>query len=509
MNSTWAFLAACGALVVAPTVDAVVFARKQRLAGEHEGRPLCPWPWDSSPSHLSQWPAQLEGAYADRMGLRDVWIAARNTVRYEVCGVSPDAKVYFGTDEWLHLPDSSYAEFVGRSPLPTEHWTRLADDFALRSQALAQKGVRYLVAIAPDKETVYPETVPWPWNAGRDALLERCTQELALRGVAQVELLPALMACKQDDTTHADLYWRWGTHWTSLGAWTAANALLSAWAQSHPAVQPLPREALHMVPAGRTRVDWWASRLYLEHTHPAPTHEWTPRVPSANSSSYGLAERVVRASTHTNAQLPRVLVVHDSFGPALQPFLAEGARELRMLWDTALFETEVDRFKPDIVVQVYAERRLRQGDLPWVPAARAITLADYAQLPVVEWSAAQGAAPLRRWRGASVASDAQAWIVAPGTDVIELPDGWRSPSALRALRVDWSSTAPVRFALLAAATPDSEYDRADLRFVEREAGGGSIVLLAPALSGARRLGLQLKSTAPVRLTLLELRAAPE
>jgi hypothetical protein len=180
-----------------------------------------------------------------------------------------------------------------------------------------------------------------------------------------------------------------------------------------------------------------------------------------------------------------------------------------MIWDTALFETEVDRFKPDIVVQVYAERRLRQADLPWVPAAQAVTMDDYARLPVVEWSAARGETALRRLRGAPVAHDSQAWIAASGTDVIELPDGWRSPSALRALRVDWNSSAPVRFALLASATPDSEYDRADLRFVEREAGGGSVVLLAPALAGARRLGLQIKCTAPVRLTLLELRAAPE
>jgi hypothetical protein len=509
MRGTLLFLGACGCIVLAPAFDAVVFARKQRLAGEHEGRALQPWPWHVPQSQLAQWPAQIEGAYADRMGLRDVWIAARNTVRYELCGVSPDSKVIFGPGEWMHLPDSTYTEFVGRSPLPDEHWSRLADDFALRSQALAHKGVRYLVALAPDKETVYPETVPWPWSVGRDALLERYTQELALRGVEQVELLPPLLELKQDDTARVALYWRWGTHWSSLGAWAAANALLEAWSQTHPAVRPLPREALHSVPAGPTRVDWWASRLYLEHLHPAPTHEWLPRAPNATSPSYGLADRVERVSTHTNAQLPKVLVVHDSFGTALQPFLAEGARELRMIWDTALFETEVDRFKPDIVVQVYAERRLRHADLPWVPAAQVVTMEDYARLPVVEWSGARGETALRLLRGAPVVRDAQAWIAAPGTNVIELPDGWRSPSALRALRVDWTSAAPVRFALLASATPDSEYDRADLRFVEREAGGGSVVLLAPALAGARRLGLQIKCTAPVRLTFLELRAASE
>lgn len=509
MRGSLVFLGACGVLIVAPAFDALVLARKQRLAGEHEGRPMRPWPWDAPQEPLVQWPTRVEGAYVDRMGLRDVWLAARNTLRYELCGVSPDPKLFFGHEEWLHLPDSTYAEFVGRSPLPDEHWSRLADDFARRSQALQQKGVRYLVAIAPDKETLYPETVPWPWNAGRDALLERFTQELMRRNVAQVELLPALQAFKAADSTQDDLYWRWGTHWNSLGAWSAANAMLRAWAQSHPAVQSIPHEALQLVPAARARLDWWASRLYLEHSHPAPTHEWLPRAPSADSRAYGLAERVVRTSSKAQAQLPKVLVVHDSFGPALQPFLAEGARELRMIWDTALFETEVDRFGPDIVLQVYAERRLRHGDLPWVPAAQAMTPEAYARLSVVEWSGTRGQAALTRWRGAAVASDEGAWIVAPGTDVIELPDGRRTPSALRALRVDWTSSSPVRFALLASETLDSEYDRADLRFVERDAGGGSVFLLAPTLPGARRLGLQLKSAAPVRLTLLELRAAPE
>src|SRR5204862_369648 len=78
-----------------------------------------------------------------------------------VFGVSPSPKVMLGRDDWLfYTGESSVEIFRGTRPFDEtalEEWCR-----ALESQRdfLARRGIAYVFAIAPNKETIYPDLVP-------------------------------------------------------------------------------------------------------------------------------------------------------------------------------------------------------------------------------------------------------------------------------------------------------------------------------------------------------------
>ena len=74
-------------------------------------------------------------------------------------------------------------------------------------------------------------------------------------------------------------------------------------------------------------------------------------------------ERVVLEQD--NWRLPQALVLRDSFGEALIPFLAESFRRTVYVWqDAPTFDRDlVVKERPDVVIQEMVERKLAHPDL--------------------------------------------------------------------------------------------------------------------------------------------------
>src|SRR5262249_9806633 len=112
-------------------------------------------------SVLRPFPAHFEAFYNDRFGFRDVLI--RWLTRAEVLWlkVSSSPEVILGKKGWLfysELPPGQAARAT--RPFTAEqldHWRRMLE---ARQDWLAQRGIRYLFVIAPDKQTMYPEMLP-------------------------------------------------------------------------------------------------------------------------------------------------------------------------------------------------------------------------------------------------------------------------------------------------------------------------------------------------------------
>jgi hypothetical protein len=91
--------------------------------------------------------------------------------------------------------------------------------------------------------------------------------------------------------------------------------------------------------------------------------------------------------------LPRVLLLHDSFGPFLFPYLSERCSELLCLWDYSLPEDAVELLRPDAVIQIYTERNLVQAPVPMHTAVRLLERGACAGLD--EWIHVDGVAAER------------------------------------------------------------------------------------------------------------------
>src|SRR5262249_58186017 len=96
----------------------------------------------------------------------------------------------------------------------------------------ARAGARYLIAIAPDKQSMYPELVPARYGPPAPGVLSELLERLPAHPRLDVlDLYPALRP-------HRDiqLYFKGDTHWNANAGFYAAQAITDRLRASLPAV---------------------------------------------------------------------------------------------------------------------------------------------------------------------------------------------------------------------------------------------------------------------------------
>ena len=156
-------------------------------------------------------------------------------------GVSGSPRYLVGKEGWFfhRSADDALAQARGVSlftPLELERWIGWME---ARQSWLAERGIEFLVVIAPGKQSIYPEFLPdWANQVGPtryDQIVAR------LRRGSSFELLDLhgpLLRAKASER----LYFRSDGHWNDLGAFVAYRAIAEWIAARHPDVRVLSRD---------------------------------------------------------------------------------------------------------------------------------------------------------------------------------------------------------------------------------------------------------------------------
>jgi hypothetical protein len=277
-----ASLGFCAAIVL-PAVDQLVrpaSARDARLENrEPAGMPRVP----RSVREAARWPGLLEKHHSDSFGCRDFLLGARSEILLRA-GLSPSPILDLGPTGWLfYRDDQEFLSHRGERTLSGAEMDRWILALQDRKDRLAKRGARFLFAIAPDKETIYPEFLPETWAPVGPTMADRFLSELAARtDVEVVDLRPALLAEKAHDRPEVEdyVYYPRGTHWTARGALAATNAILDAIRRTVPDLPPLDRNAFELRPVSPNDEDSWARYVYTPwRLRPSfrlePTAGWT------------------------------------------------------------------------------------------------------------------------------------------------------------------------------------------------------------------------------------------
>jgi alginate O-acetyltransferase complex protein AlgJ len=255
-----------------------------------------------------------------------------------------------------------------------------------RRDGLAKLGVPYVFAVVPMKERVYAELLPDGLSASDS---ERTPAQLsgALRDVDGCELLD-LLAPLRDARRHGRIYHLTDTHWNDRGAFFGARALLKEAAKRVERV-PLPTAAdLRLVRRGDFRGDLADKpKVALVGGSLMPCAEegpWSEAIEAIDPRR--LRARRRQPDEHLNVsatrppqlfenphapELPRCVLVGDSFCLMLLPWLAECFSRLAFMWTPEPPLEAIATERADLVLHVKAERFLlaRPGTLP--PSYRA------------------------------------------------------------------------------------------------------------------------------------------
>lgn len=321
------------ALLVPAAVQ--IFSERAPISAA-EKRALEPLPaW---PGRLRDWSAFTSGLdrfARDHFGLREPLATGWGLLKY---ALRYTPRVAVGRDGWLYFPQYWGSKYgvAGCGALAAEVRSLAGrlDRFAARA---ARSGVTVLLAIAPDKETIYPEYMPEGLGAvGCDLYAE------FMDGVQQAktaDLRATLSAWKAKE----QVYFRTDSHWSDVGGWHAARTLLEGGCPPGKACAKLPEPRLTTKILGGDLAGLIGLASVLTERYVAV------EVPEARHSG----RRLVVVGDSFAKSIVRFLAYDESVGEAAFVDHAEGRVEF----------APIVASKPDVILILIVERYLYDREL--------------------------------------------------------------------------------------------------------------------------------------------------
>lgn len=373
LASVGLFLAA----IVLPTLDTLVgIAPEARVI---EKRALSALP--SAPTNREQlraFPTAFQAWFDDHFGLRANLIRAHNRLKAEVLGQAPSDNLVIGADRRLFYAGQGALDlYRAFDPFETDELAAWLAYFEQQRDWLADRGVRFLIVIAPDKSSIHPEELPR--TVRRIGSTTRQDQLLAyVRERSDLEVLdlrPTLCAAKDGGSVYLES----DTHWNDRGALVVERAIVERLAAWFPALEPCEDDDFSRERV-RTRGGDLAALMALEDVFTENEERWTPKapfpcrlvaeglVPPAGRAPSGLQGDVPvleRTTPYALVQdaphLPSLVIFRDSFGTRLLQFLPWHFAKSVCYWQYFFDPRVVEREEPDVVVYQFVERVLMRG----------------------------------------------------------------------------------------------------------------------------------------------------
>lgn len=314
----------------------------------YENRTLAAFP--SLANGVSGWPAAFEEWLGDHAPFRNQFLTLKAGAD-RLAGTLDSTNVLLGREGWLFLKDvsdsKSLSDYQGLTAYSPEQTAAMADALTALNDALAARGSRLVLLLAPAKEGVYsrymPDSVP---VVSRPTRVGALAEALAATGV------PVLFPLKElaDASLERQVYYKYDTHWNEAGAWLAAQKTLEAlgrpFAAAWPEMAPDPQKA-PLTDLANMCGSW---AFCTDDVY------WALDADAAQCTLWEAGGEIARYAGEGQGSL---LLARDSFGEALAPWLAQGFGETTVLHgnqmqpDTLLeWQPEV----PDVVVLEVAER---------------------------------------------------------------------------------------------------------------------------------------------------------
>ncbi len=330
-----------------------------------EKRKLAPFPALESLS-LKTFTKQFESYWNDHFGFRGALIGINTTLQTKIFKKSPVRMVIKGNEGWLYFNIRSITlDFLGLS-LPNksdlEMW---ANNVKERDAWLTENNIHYVLLPVPSKMHIYPEYLPYRYSFFRqgdgktslDLILEYLNKKensfklLSLKNIYLKE--------KQTD----QLYHKTDTHWTYRGAYLAYLEIMRKIQTWYPEIKPIEdtnmrskryklRGDLAIMMGGR-KVSSEESLKYIINEsctgdmYKLPNHDpkTTQRHPMV---------------THCDTGKLTAVIVSDSFGSKLTPFLAQHFKKTIYvsMRDFVWLKEFLPKEKPDLFIHEQAARQL-------------------------------------------------------------------------------------------------------------------------------------------------------
>ena len=311
-----------------------------------ENRLPAPWPQLSNENGInSDFHSQYEDWLSDHVALRKQCIGLYSKAM-QALGTSAERQVILGRDGWLFFRET-LNDYTGIGMLTDDEIARAVLVLDIIDRKLRSQGSRLLLAIVPNKASIYPEMMnplyPRSEEAGN---AERLMTAAHVRSVRLYEVL----------NEHSDegLYFHGDTHWNGMGARYGAHAILSVLSEETETDIQLPDPD---VPA-ETRRDWPGDlmRMLDPYTDECePQQYYSSEHDFEYQGRYRTPEDLTIRTTGGKADLV-LLVLRDSFSNQLVEYFSGAVKDVTYMRAMPLPLSAAG--ETDAVILEMVERRL-------------------------------------------------------------------------------------------------------------------------------------------------------
>ena len=350
-------------ILILPMVDSVFHFIPE--VKNTENRAFSTMPKFELPLHDS-FPGAFDECYSDNFDLRNQFLWFNSKLRFQLFSIPPvDGKAFIVRNGWMYLVKNEMDTYLGNNMADESKLTRYYDIFSYRKNFLDSIGCKYYVVFVPIKTSVYPEFLP---------LAKRKTVELTLTdqlvnlldtvtGLTLIDLRSVFANSKGGER----MYHKTHNHWNDYGAYVAYEAILNVISVDFPEVSPyniskFKIESVEINGMGLTRMMGIYDGIYEDNITCKPTFEKVSY--EGQKRNYWVVPKFPYKSeyemvfTTANNSLPKLLMIRDSFGTTLIPFLSEHFSESVYIfdgWGHRFNEKIVINEKPDIYIQLVLE----------------------------------------------------------------------------------------------------------------------------------------------------------
>ena len=147
-------------ILLIPTLDNIFnFSPIKELFEKRKEAALPDFP--HSFADLISFPKKFDAFFSDNYGMRKSLIAWHSKIMDDIFDESPSARVAVGKEGWFYFNNyNSFLDAEGKATISDELIARGVEHFAKNRQQVESNGMEYLLIIAADKTSIYPEFLP-------------------------------------------------------------------------------------------------------------------------------------------------------------------------------------------------------------------------------------------------------------------------------------------------------------------------------------------------------------
>lgn len=188
--------------------------------------------------------SEFETYFSEHFAFRQELVTLDGKIRAELMGTSSNEDVIVGKDGWLYYAPTA-DDFMNINTLSDRAINNINHNLALLSDYCKDQHANFIFTIAPNKNSIYPEYMPYnyvetdaPGNYEKFAEAYSDVEDAWIQAMCSsdsstvipehftfIDLKDALLEDKENSSM--PIYHKTDTHWNNVGALAARNALLS------------------------------------------------------------------------------------------------------------------------------------------------------------------------------------------------------------------------------------------------------------------------------------------